>query len=113
VPESVVWLCANDRSDEAEKVIRHAALVNKLQLSEGPLLASQRGSTEEGNANDEKRNGGGLIAKFKKLTKTPTKKKGDEEKMVYTLLDLFRNRRLRLYAIIMSLLWYGKLYTKT
>jgi len=41
LPESVVWLCANNRVDEAEHIIRNAAKLNNIEMPDNILAGKQ------------------------------------------------------------------------
>lgn len=101
LPESVIWLCANNRVEEAERIIRNAAKMNRLDLPEHlltqPLKAEEKCDGEAKN--------GGFFAKIKNLKLSKLKKEDQPEAARYTLLDVLRHRLLRMYAIIMSCLW--------
>ena len=67
LPESVVWLYANNRVDEAERVIRRAAKLNNIALP-GNILAARsleimvspsKPATAPPGAKSSKSNGGG------------------------------------------------------
>jgi len=107
LPESVVWLCAQDRVDDAERIIRNAAKLNNISMPENILA---RRSTEldetagEGWTGNQKKN---PFAKFTNLARLRRAQKKDDEHAParYTLLDVFRNLRLALYCVCMSFLW--------
>lgn len=123
------WLCANNRVDEAERIIRNAAKMNGITMpdrilsvkgaddaaggdgpsgdkadADGELAATRDGQTGGGKKSSA---GSRIVAKFNDLRKL--KKSGnkqEEDHMArYTLLDVFRNRRLTIYAISMAFLW--------
>ena len=113
LPESVVWLYANNRVDEAERVIRNAAKLNNIAMP-GSILAARSAELDEGErtgggdmvdedgAAKHKKNGGNLFGKFGNLARLRRQKK---EEARYTLLDVFRNLRLALYCVCMAFLW--------
>lgn len=89
--------------EEAERIIRNAAKMNRLVLPEHLLTQSPK--TEEKRDGEEKN--GGFFEKIKNLKKINKGSKKDQpEAARYTLLHVFRHRLLRMYAIIMSCLWY-------
>lgn len=98
----MIWLCANNRVEEAERIIRNAAKMNRLDLPEH--LLTQPLKPEEKCDGEEKN--GGFFAKIKNLKFSKSKKEDKPEAARYTLLDVLRHRLLRMYAIIMSCLWY-------
>lgn len=100
----MIWLCANNRVQEAEQIIRNAAKMNRLELPEH--LLTQPSVKAEEKCDGEEKNGG-FFAKIKSLKGlSKTQKKDQPEVARYTLLHVFRHRLLRMYAIIMSCLWY-------
>jgi len=99
MPESLIWLCANDRHREAEQIIRNAAKMNNIEMPEN-ILAMPPLSPEA----EAAQNGSGFFAKLKNIKKLRVLKK-EETAAVYTLLDIFRNKRLLIYALIMAVLW--------
>ena len=122
LPESVVWLCANNRVDEAERIIRNAARLNNIEMPENILAGKSteldetgaaaeriddRGKVDdEGEAKDKKKDGN-LLVKFTNMARLRRGQKKDEDSAVarYTLLDVFRNLRLTLYCVCMAILW--------
>lgn len=102
LPESVIWLTANDRAAEAEKIIRNAAKINKVEMPEHILSSSSSSSSPQQEADESGKNGG-FLAKFKNLKFGKNPKK--DTFVRYTLLDVLRHRLLRLYAIVMAVLW--------
>jgi OCT family organic cation transporter-like MFS transporter 4/5 len=120
LPESVPWLCANNRIEEAETIIRNAAKMNGVTMPERILKPTgapdklddeAKSSGQDGDAADKDgtdgKNGGKFLVKFSKFKKFKlnTEKGGKEAGARYTLLDVFRNRRLTIYCICMSFLW--------
>lgn len=121
MPESVVWLYANNRVDEAERVIRRAAKLNNIALP-GTILAARSleimvsPSKQMSAAPPAKSNGRNGCVKASKVDNgrvlsdlecfTRPKGKDVEVKTTrYTLLDVFRNFRLAMYTLCMSFLW--------
>ena len=123
LPESVVWLCANNRVDEAERIIRNAARLNNIEMPETILAGKSteldeagaaaervddRGKVDDqGEAKDKKKDGN-LLVKFTNMARLRRGQKKEEESAAarYTLLDVFRNLRLTLYCVCMAILWY-------
>lgn len=137
LPESVPWLCANNRVEEAEKIIRHAANMNGISMPDRILsikppeeddndVTTPAGATAEGVAvskNSKDGDGSGVkqqqqqsakdrfvsgirsrMSNMRHLKKSGNKEE-EEHAARYTLLDVFRNRRLTIYAISMAILW--------
>lgn len=109
LPESLPWLVANNRVDEAEEILQNAAKWNKVDMPERilpvPVKIQDDTQTNIGNHEEAKVNGKkGLLEKigFKKKKKEQTV----SDVAHYTLLDVLKNAKLRLYAIIMCLLWF-------
>jgi len=119
-----VWLCANNRVDEAERIIRNAARLNSISMPENILVGRSSevdetgggGGGGEGSRVDDdaeakdtsKKNGGNPFVKFTNLARLRRAKKKDDENPTaarYTLLDVFRNRRLAFYCVCMAFLW--------
>ena len=126
LPESVVWLYANNHVDEAEQVIRNAAKLNNITMPDNILAGKSteldettggEGSDatkvdEDGEAKDKK-NRENLFVKFSNLARLRRGQKKEDEQpgARYTLLDVFRNLRLALYCICMSFLWSAAVQT--
>ena len=107
LPESVVWLCANNRVAEAEQIIRNAAKLNNITMPDKILAHSYTAETldddkaEDGCRKKDKK----LLEKFRSLRNS---RKSDETKdgsARYTMLDIFRNRHLTINMFCMVLLW--------
>ena len=118
LPESVVWLCAQDRTDDAERIIRNAAKLNNITMPDSILARKESGEPDEAAAAAAAAAGGedwegsrkkNPFVKFTNLARlrgAADRKKADEHAGArYTLLDVFRNLRLALYCICMSFLW--------
>ena len=102
LPETIPWLIANNKTKEAEEILRKAAKLNGRELPdkmfgspEHDKLAMEEQQPEEGKK--------GFFSRFKKK-KTP-EPEGGVKAARYTLLDVLTNRTLATYAIIMCLLW--------
>ena len=67
------------------------------------VLFCQDGNTTE-NADNEKKEKKNFLSRFKK-GKKEVKAVVDDGVVRYTLLDVLKNRRLRMYAFIMCCLW--------
>ena len=116
----MVWLCANNRIDEAEGIIRNAAKLNNISMPDNILAgksteleettqaeSGENKVDEDGEARDKKKNGGNLFVKFTNMARLRRGQKKQEEipGARYTLLDVFRNLRLALYCVCMAFLW--------
>lgn len=116
----MVWLCANNRVEEAEKIIRNAAKMNGIDMPERILsLKTEADKNTSGSVKQvHERDGeptieGGsqttktsnsILAKFRNLKRSGNKAEKDP-KARYDLRDIFRNRRLTIYAVSMAFLW--------
>jgi len=118
LPESVVWLCAQDRTDDAERIIRNAAKLNNITMPDSILARKESGEPDEAAAaaaaaaggedweGSRKKNPFVKFTNVARLRGAAGRKKEDEHAGArYTLLDVFRNLRLALYCICMSFLW--------
>eukprot|EP00918_Siedleckia_nematoides_P062039 GHVU01135349.1.p1 GENE.GHVU01135349.1~~GHVU01135349.1.p1 ORF type:complete len:454 (+),score=29.38 GHVU01135349.1:32-1393(+) len=115
LPESIPWLVANGRIEEAEKIIKRAAKFNKVNLPDnilrGPeqdymLNANEKGvNSQENNTKEKKAPMERLRGVFKR-DKKPEGGEGQHSVIQYSIMDVFRSPRLRLYALIMCLLWF-------
>jgi len=118
MPESVVWLYANNRVEEAERVIRNAAKLNNIAMP-GSILASRSleiivpaakpplsaaTSNGCGCANMMQCDNGTLLSNLERL-KRAKEKAASIKTTRYTILDVFRNFRLAVYCVSMSFLW--------
>jgi len=126
LPESVVWLCANNRVHEAERIIRNAAKLNDIDMPNNILSGGKSTELDEvpgGEGSDgtkvddggeakDKKNKENVLVKFTNLARLRRGPKKEEEHAAarYTLLDVFRNLRLALYCICMSFLWSVAVY---
>jgi len=104
LPESVVWLCANNRVAEAEQIIRNAAKLNNITMPDKILARSHTTDDDKTDDGDKK-----ICAKFlEKFGSKWNSRKSDKTKdgsASYTLLDIFRNRHLTINMFCMVLLW--------
>ena len=110
LPESVVWLYANNRVAEAEKIIRDAAELNNITMPD-KILAQSAGTTETVDRDGKKadddgiQTGGKLLDKFRNLKKSKKSEKTEDTTARYTLLDIFRNRHLTINTLCMAFCW--------
>ena len=90
IPESLVWLIAKGRTDEAERILERAAAVNGRHLPEKCLhddvTAADKPEVNENNGNVEG------------VTSLPVEK-------TYTVIDLVRTPALRKITFCISGLW--------
>ena len=89
---------ANGRTKEAEKIIQDAAKMNKLTIPD-PVLDHNDLELQEQPVKSGFKDS--IISKLKLLKKD----KEHETKAQYTIVDLFKSKRLMAYVFIMSLLW--------
>ncbi|KAK2177215.1 hypothetical protein NP493_613g03003 [Ridgeia piscesae] len=118
LPESIPWLCANDRTHEAEEIMKQAFRMNGKAVPEYILLrppeSTEAVATADGLDHAPEQNGRslvqGLLTKLKLRRKSPAKSATADEKTDagarYTLLDVLKHPRLSLYAFVMCLLWF-------
>ena len=111
LPESVVWLYANNRVAEAEKIIRDAAKLNNITMPD-KILTQSVGATVTVDDDGEKADDGACRTKgCKLLDKFPNRKnsriseKTKDKSARYTVLDIFRNRHLTVNMFCVSFLW--------
>lgn len=98
LPESAHWLAANNRLDEAEKVLQRAASINRVQIPEKCLTKVEEEDGSVWYINDEK-----TIKKDKFVMDTDSMK--DVPLKRYTIIDVYRTPGLRVYATLMFLIW--------
>jgi len=108
LPESVVWLCANNRVAEAEQIIRNAAKMNNITMPDKILTRSDTAEISDDNNDDDanKQKDGKSLEKFRSLRKWRKSGKTKAVKSAsYTLFDIFRNRHLTINMFCLLLLW--------
>ncbi|XP_078315076.1 organic cation transporter protein-like [Crassostrea virginica] len=88
LPESIQWLVANKKYNQAKTVAKFAAKMNRKQIPAELLAFPPREALETSEAGQSKE---GLL------------KVKDTQK--YTVLDLFKTSKLRRYTLIMFYLW--------
>jgi len=104
LPESVVWLCANNRVAEAEQIIRTAANLNNITMPD-KILARSHTTDDEKTDNGDKKICAKLLEKLRSVRHSRKSEKTKDESARYTLLDIFRNRHLTINMLCMVLLW--------
>jgi len=106
LPESVVWLYANNRVAEAEQIIRNAAKLNNVTMPDKILVQIDTSDDHKADNADKKR-GGKSVGKFRKNTWTS---KSEDAAGHYTIIDMFRYRRLIIHILCMSCAWSALQY---
>ena len=102
LPESVVWLCANNRVAEAEQIIRNAAKLNNITMPDKLLAHSD--TTDDDKADDaDRKKGSKLLDKFRNLRNSSKSEKKEDAR--YTIIDVFRNRHLTINTLCMAFAW--------
>jgi len=107
LPESVVWLCANNRVAEAEQIIRNAAKLNNITMPDNILIQPVINDSDGEKADDDAcaKKGRKLSDRccnrenFRRSTKTR------DQSAQYTALDIFRNRHLTINMFCVVFLW--------
>jgi len=103
LPESVVWLCANNRVAEAEQIIRNAAKLNNITMPDKILARSYAAEISVDRTDDRGKKGRG---QFLTKRRNPSDyRKSDNGSARYTMLDIFRNRHLTVNVVCLLLLW--------
>lgn len=116
LPESIPWLCANDRTKDAEDIIKRAFRMNGKTVPDYILLrppeTTETVATADGpDQHAPEQNGRslvqGLLTKLKLRKKSTAGSPTENNKTArYTLLDVLKHPRLSLYAFVMCLLWF-------
>ena len=104
LPESVVWLCANNRVAKAEQIIRNAAKLNNITMPD-KILAHSEATDDDKTCDGNKKKGAKLLEKFGIKWNSRKSDKTKDGSASYTLLDIFRNRHLTINMFCMVLLW--------
>ena len=112
-----MWLYANNRVAEAEKIIRDAAKLNNITMPD-KILAQPAGTTDTVDSEGEKTGGGAikmngckLLDKFYNLKNSKKSEKTEDTTARYTVLDIFRNRHLTINTLCMAFCWLVVLST--
>jgi len=98
IPESVPWLIANNRLEEAKQILHKAARWNKVELPQKYRPATTAAPLTRVSAAENEQN-----------CPLMTKEEGPvsvETTTQYTMVDLFRSRRLTVNLLVMFYLWY-------
>ena len=112
LPESVIWLYANNRVAEADQIIRNAAKLNNITMPDKILIqpvAMEITVSDNENADDDacKKKDGKLLDKFYNNREDSRSSETTKDRSTrYTVLDIFRNRRLTTNMLCMVLLWW-------
>jgi len=111
LPESIPWLAANNRIEDAEEIIHQAAKFNNLHIPNHVLVTPEQAAAIQDEKLHKKQSGnnpgkiGAMIQRLK--PKKQDDSKPDAEQVArYTLLDVVKHPKLRMYAIIMCMLWF-------
>jgi len=104
LPESVVWLCANDRVPEAERIIRNAAKLNNITMPD-KILARPDAAQGDGPDDSDRKKSRNLLEKFRRLKNSSKSEKKEDAAARYTIIDIFRNRHLTINLVCMSFCW--------
>ena len=119
LPESVVWLYANGRVAEAEQIIRNAAKLNNITVPDKILVRPEIDVTVDSNVDGEKsdydtnRKSRAFLNSFHHVGNSfentfRRSRKTKDESTRYTILDIFRNRRLTINLFCLSFMWLVK-----
>ena len=108
LPESVVWLHANNLVAEAEQVIRNAAKLNNITMPDKILAQPAETADNDGEKDDDdvsRKKDLKLFDKFRNLKNVRRSEKTKNRSARYTVLDIFRNGRLTVQIFCTVLLW--------
>ncbi|XP_074657798.1 organic cation transporter-like protein isoform X2 [Tubulanus polymorphus] len=102
--ESVAWLVANSRTEEAIRILRKAAKFNKRSLSPSAIFAIRK-TTETAKRSTYERS----VVDRVKLVFTNmlgcTKGSEDSDNETIGILEIFKHPKLRLYTILEAIIW--------
>lgn len=101
IPESIPWLIAKNRIQEAKEILLTAAKRNKVKLPEKYRPGSCNGSSSVYRKSSSDEN----ILKMSRPLAT-RKRKHERRTMEYTVLDILVSTKLRVYALVMCYIWY-------
>jgi len=112
LPESVVWLYANNRVAEAEKIIRDAAKLNNITMPDkilaqpaGSIIVTVDSNNENADDNACKTKGCKLLDEFHNRKHSRRSEETKDGSARYTVLDIFRNRHLTINLFCGIFLW--------
>jgi len=104
LPESVEWLCANNRIAEAERIIRNAAKLNNITMPD-KILARVDANHNEEDDDDGEMKGAQPLEKFRNSRNSSELKKKEEVGAHYSVTDIFRNRHLTINILCLAFAW--------
>ena len=104
MPESLLWLEIQGRTDEAEKVVQKAAFINKVSLP-SPVYTKKQLKKEANKKKKTDLSFKNIKQNIKKLFKDEAQTKANEEKYIYSVKHLFCNKTLRKHMALTSVLW--------
>jgi len=111
LPESVVWLYANGRIDEAEQIIRNAAKLNNITMPDKILVRPEIDVTADSDKHGEKSNDDRSAKSVTLLNSLRRLEKTKEGSARLTIRDIFRNRRLTTHLLCTSFMWSVKSFS--
>lgn len=103
MPESVPWLYANGRVEEAEKIVRKAARFNKIEMPQ--VIFKMKNIVENETEKDENQEGSDNLNGRSKIFVAKIKPPGEQFDSSYTLLDFIKSRKLMTFLGISSFAW--------
>ena len=115
LPESVVWLYANNRVAEAEQIIRDAAKLNNITMPDKILVHPDTAVTTDREKNGKQADDASSkreksLSNLFNFRSSENTKEGSAR---YTIVDIFRNRRLAINIFCISFLWSVRKYFRT
>ena len=103
MPESLIWLEIQGKTEKAEKELQQAARMNKVSLP-SPIYTKKVHQKIE-SLEKEKSLFEKVKRSMKKIFKSDSQSKTSEEKYIYSVKHLFINKTLRKYLILTAFLW--------
>jgi len=106
-----VWLCAKNRVAEAEQIIRNAAKLNNITMPDEIFAQPEITVTEASDEGDKKSNDDDrkkrrkMLNSFRNQNITRKSEKTEDRSVHYTIIDIFRNRRLTINMFCILFLW--------
>ena len=101
IPESVPWLIAKNRIDEAKEIVQSAATSNNIELPKKYRLDQKNISSAVYSIDTDEK-----VALGESGSEMTTKQTTEAESQECTLLDVMSSRTLRLYSAALFYLWY-------